>query len=1276
MEQNTVTQLKAMAKDRGLKGYSKLRKAELINLLNDRPPPHVPVQAQVPALAQVPAQAQVPPRSSMEAPRRSLQDEPVPDNGVPTFQPGKYLEPGETKSRIGKTMETAKKTLHGWYDWLVDHVPKTITNPWSSFKKRVMSLYKEQEDFEVKESKSALTKFTKQYTIEGREGYDPKTFLSSCRGSIVDLLRRQRGTKVKLILKCIMEKTSIATGDIITIQAGFRSKIQVNLEGTDVKELYEGMVGMVLENMANYQRQGSGWRFKSLISLDIHTVKYEPIKGSSYIPLPPKLAKKKAIINLKNKDDHCFKWCVTRALHPLEKNSERITQELKEQSLKFNWNNITFPVDLKAIDRFERQNATISVNVFGYEREVYPLRISKHKHENTINLLLISDDEKQHYCLIKNMSRLLSTQTSKHGHEQHFCLQCLNPFNSKESLQKHNEYCSSNEAVKIELPKPGTTLHFKNYVRSMRVPFVVYADFESFTHGVDTCQPHPNESYTKKYQKHAPSGFCYYIKCFDDSVYSQELVEYTKQSEDEDVAQIFVDKLEQNIKDIYTKFKFPKKMIYTKEDKRKFKEATKCWICKEDLGDDKVRDHCHLTGMFRGAAHNKCNLQYRMPKFIPVIFHNLSGYDSHLFIKNLGVSEGNISCIPNNEEKYISFTKTIVVNRYENKEGKEVLIKRDLRFIDSFKFMASSLSSLVNNLNKDKFTNMNKLFQGKHLDMLLRKGVFPYDHVDCLQKLEETQLPPKEAFYSRLNDETITDEDYMHAQTVWKVFGMKTIREYHDLYLKSDVLLLADVFENFRDVCLKNYDLDPAWYYTSPGLAWDAALKLTAVQLELLSDPDMLLMIEKGIRGGISTISNRYGKANNPYMQEDFDSKNATKYLTYLDANNLYGWAMSKPLPTHGFEWMSEEDLANWKSRSCILEVDLEYPKHLHDQHNDYPLAPESITVNKIEKLIPNLNNKTKYVVHYENLKLYESLGLKITKIHRGIKFEESSWLKQYIDLNTNLRSNADNEFEKDFFKLMNNSVFGKTMENIRNRVNIQLVNSEAKARKLASKPNYQHCTIFNENLVAVHMKKTRLVFDKPVYLGMCILDLSKTLMYDFHYNYIKAKYGEKAKLLFTDTDSLAYEIETSDFYKDIGQDVERMFDTSNYPKDHPSGIKSGINKKVVGMFKDEAGGEIMKEFVGLRAKLYSYKMMEGKEEKKCKGVKKAVVRKSITFDDYKTCLFSGKEQMRTMNVIRSYRHEIHSEEVNKVALSANDDKRVIMEDGIHTRAYGHWRLS
>ena len=453
---------------------------------------------------------------------------------------------------------------------------------------------------------------------------------------------------------------------------------------------------------------------------------------------------------------------------------------------------------------------------------------------------------------------------------------------------------------------------------------------------------------------------------------------------------------------------------------------------------------------------------------------------------------------------------------------------------------------------------------------------------------------------------------------------------------------------------MENYSLDPAWYYTSPGLSADQKFQHSKISLELLSDSDMLLMFEKGIRGGISMISNRYGKANNKYMEEKYDPDQPSKYITYLDANNLYGWAMMKPLPVGDFEWM-------------------EYPWDLHDLHNDSPLASERLKIGNVEKLIPNLGDKEKYIVHHKNLKLYLELGLKKKKIHRGIKFREEPWMKSYIEKNTKLRMSGKNAFEKDFFKLMNNSVFGKTMENIRNRVDVRLVNERKKAEKLVAKPSFKHWTIFDENLIAVHMKRTKLKFNKPVYCGMSILDLSKTLMYEFHYKYILPKYGDNVKLLFTDTDSLCYEIETEDFFQDISGDVESKFDTSDFDKNHPSKIPTGKNKKVPGRMKDEAGGKIIEEFIGLRAKLYSYKMFEGKEEKKCKGIKKSV-KKDITHKNYGECLFSEKPQMRKMNVIRSHGHEIFSETVNKISLSANDDKRIILEDKISTRANSHYK--
>ena len=296
-------------------------------------------------------------------------------------------------------------------------------------------------------------------------------------------------------------------------------------------------------------------------------------------------------------------------------------------------------------------------------------------------------------------------------------------------------------------------------------------------------------------------------------------------------------------------------MIFRKEEAERFNKETRCWICNEkftgDVKNCKVRDHCHFTGRYQGAAHKICNFFYRKPNFTPVVFHNLSGYDTHLFVKNLGFSEGDTDCIPNNEERYISFTKKkkkIQVESYtkkvRNKEGKTDCKTRTLhhqiKFIDSYKFMATSLDKLVNNLSKDAFSNVKRYYAENKLNLLTRKGLYPYEYMDEPKKLKETQLPPKEAFYSRLNDEGISDENYGHAQKVWKTFDMKNLEYYHNLYNQVDVLLLSDVFENFRNICCKHYNLNPAHYFTATGLAWDAALKVTEVELELLSDPDML----------------------------------------------------------------------------------------------------------------------------------------------------------------------------------------------------------------------------------------------------------------------------------------------------------------------------------------------------------------------------------------------------------------------------------------------------
>ena len=1146
------------------------------------------------------------------------------------------------------------------------------------------------------EEKSAFKKYTVQYVIKGDPLYGPTEFLQIAKPYVIDIMDKNRNIKAKLYLYVWMKRQDSDLGTLIRKFAFHSVGQKIITEATDVNEIYGEMLDEIEEEIQKVeQAEGSGWVFLEVENLTLYTDIWDPIKAGSYIDLPKELKNKNAIINMKNENNNkCFLWCVLRALNPSkDKHPSRIDKDLKSKENTLNMEGIAYPVDLKDIKRFEKQNPDISISVLGYSKDerIYPLRISKFtkmkkedERKHNIVLLLIKNGDNSHYCLINNLSRLLTSQVNNHGHKLYFCLNCLSGYDDMEKLDKHKEYCSENESIKINMPPPDTYLKFKNFLYSERAPFAIYADFECYNKPIHTNTPDPNKSYTKKLTKHEPASFVYYIKSFNENVYKSQLRTYIKEEEeDPDVIDVFINWLEEDVKQIANLGN--EKMIITAKEEEEFKQASNCWICRKKLNlEDRVRDHCHFTGRYRGAAHNQCNLKYSKPNNISVFFHNLTGYDSHLFIKKLGVTEGNIDCIPNNEEKYISFSKTIKTGEYTNKKGETKDKYFKIVFKDSMKFLLSSVEALVNNLPKDGFKNLEKYFSPEQVKLLKQKGFFPYDYMDDIEKLKIKKPPKQEAFYSKLTGHGINNINYQHVLKVWKTWKMKTFKEYLKLYNETDVLLLADVFENFRDVCLKNYGLDPVYYFTAPGLAWDACLKMTNISLELLTDSDMLLMIEKGIRGGISIISNRYGEANNKYMK-DYDKTKLSKFLMYLDANNLYGWAMTQKLPVHSFKWMSNKEIENifnnrivqvWEKTPCILEVDLEYPEELHDLHNDYPLCPERVECdNGVKKLIPNLRHKNNYVIHYKNLIQCLRLGMKLKKIHRGLKFVESAWLKPYIDTNVILRTQAKNNFEKDFFKLMNNAVFGKTMENIRNRVNIKLVNTGEKFKKLVAKPNYESRIIFNENLVSVHMKKTSLTMNKPVYLGMCILDLSKTLMFDFHYKYIKPKYGKQAKLLFTDTDSFLYEIQTEDFYKDISGDVKDRFDTSEYPKGHPSGIPTGINKKVLGMFKDEAEGKVIKEFVGLRAKLYSFKTEEGEENKKCKGIKKAVVAKSIRHENYKTCLQNGKEQLRRQTIIRSYEHDLYLEEVNKIALSAADDKRYLLKDSFDTLAWGHYKI-
>ena len=548
-EQFTLPGLKNLARERGLTRYSRLRKSELIRRLREQP--------------------------ILEW------DNDATMTNVPFLTPTPYTPPPSTTTPTppSNTIKDLIKYLDN-----VKEIPKSVSPNLRKLKKKIDKIYRRKRIFEVRESDSALKNFANVYTIDGKEGFDPQSLMDGARENITGLLRNNRNTKVKLILKCYM----ISERDNLIKYFPFHSEIEINVEGTDENEIYITMTDTILERIANLingsSGSGSGWVFYKIIKLELHTASYRPLRGNTWIPLPKELADKKAIINMKNKDNKCFVWNVLRALNPKDNHPERIDKELMEKEDTLNMKGIKYPVNLKEdIDRFEKQNPEISITVLGFNEKdkVHPLRVSEHIYirKHNIILLLIERDGVKHYCLVKNSSRLSSKQISAHKGGTHICFRCLNPFWTHKSLEKHWEYCRNHEAVKINMPEKGSILRFKHYECSEKLPFIIYADTEALIKEMYNCDPNPQNSYTKKYQKHEPISFSYYIKSFDDNVYKSKLRKYIG----EDAMEKFVEWIEDDVKEIAN---IPDvEMIFGPDELKQFNDATKCWICNEEFDD-------------------------------------------------------------------------------------------------------------------------------------------------------------------------------------------------------------------------------------------------------------------------------------------------------------------------------------------------------------------------------------------------------------------------------------------------------------------------------------------------------------------------------------------------------------------------------------------------------------------------------------------------------------------------------------------------------------------
>ena len=968
-----VLELKSLARDRGLRNYSQMRKAELVPLLQNS--------------------------GTLEGPRAPtpLTRPPPPPPPTQTWEPIDDRRPRKPspqemdifeQQEMSKSRPQVKGKLNKWYEWLINHVPKPIkdgaSKAFKTFKDKVMRLYnrvtgsignetriKEPKPFKPIELEQAFRGAYRSYRINGRPKIDVDTFFNRIGKRLIELIKWELKTRTSARIQMtawirfVWDGPPRGPGEAHDeegqerVELAFNSLMTSVYQGSEMDQIVDRMIANMKFQIENPVLLNSRFIFDEFLYLDVNFHQLNLTRGSSYLPLPDWLARKKVIVNPHNDNEECFKWSVITAENVGMKDPHRVSN-LRKFMDNYDWSGLEFPVSIKDIGKVETRN-NISVNVLAVKgRDIYIHRKGQ-RVSREINLLMVSEDGIRHYTAVKSLSRLLYSKNSNTKCKQHFFMNCLQGFMQESSRDQHQVYCEDNESVRVEMPKQGSTIEFKDGQNQFRVPFIMYADFELILELMDPVEPgSPSQPYTNEVNQHKPSGWCVYSKFYGD------VDDPLRLYRGKDSIETFCNYIKGEARRLYHMFPELPMGPLTKKQWKKYKRSTKCHICYKPftLKDPKVRDHCHYTGLYRGPAHSLCNLRYKIPSYIPVLFHNLSGYDAHLFIRELGAHASDMEVIVRNKEDYISFSIKVPVDSYIDKNGEEKDKLIELRFIDSFKFMFSSLDFLTKNLVRGGkklfgFEDYSELQYG----LLTRKGVYPYEYVNSWDRFNETQLPPISAFYSNLNMSSISEEDYQHAQRVWKEFGIRNLGDYHDLYLRTDVVLLANVFEAFGDTCLKHYKLDPAHFYISPGLAWKACLKHTGIKLELLTDPDMLLMFEQGIRCGITQAVRKCAAANNPYMGDKFDPNEDTTYLQYLDANNLYGWAMSQPLPTGEFKWVDVNPdeisrLATRTDKGYIIEVDVSYPKELHDSHNDLPFMCERMEINGVEKLVPNLKDK------------------------------------------------------------------------------------------------------------------------------------------------------------------------------------------------------------------------------------------------------------------------------------------------------------------------------
>ena len=955
--------------------------------------------------------------------------------------------------------------------------------------------------------------------------------------------------------------------------------------------------------------------------------------------------------------------CILAHLFPVEDHKNR-TSSYSMNLNKLISNGLEFPMKIKDIPKFENLN-NLNVNVFELTKTVLtPIHINTNYDQPQIDLMLYQN----HYCLITKLHCLLN----KDSHMKWVCRRCLTAFSSQPVLFDHIERCIKQQPTNITFSWKDH-LKFEDYHMKVPIPIRVYADFECINQPTDGREAAPQVLF-----KQIPIAVGFYIISPFGNKYCSYFGEPCTEGQQSAVTWFVNEMLTlENIASNYFETNLP--LEITPEEEESFQQSKVCWLCENPLGEDKVRDHDHLTGKYRGAAHNKCNLncKKKSSSFVPIFFHNFSGYDCHLIFEELLTQAYKMGCepkiIPKSMENYVSVQVGC------------------LRFLDSYRFLSSSLQKLITSLND--FPYMQN--EGLTDDLFKKKLAYPYEKFNLNNLREATHKATheplnlnltKEDYWSTLNQSYPCEDDIKRTQQLIDTYNITTAQELTMLYLKMDVLQLTDVFENFVETSTLMYGINPLYSYSLPGYTWKAGLKLTKNKLDFIKDKQLLLLLENNIRGGISSV-----------MGPRFIESNENTKLLYIDANNLYGWAMSQYLPTSEFEKLDfpeeyeleqiVEDLRfipDNNEYGYFIECDMIYPAEIKEKTENFPLCPYqtkadpnlfSEYMNSVkqpnykptEKLMCDLTNKYNYMMHYRMFKFYTQIGMKVTKIHTIYRFKQSLWLEKYINHNTQKRTKAKTNFEKDLYKLMNNAFFGKTMENVRERTNLEFIphTNIDQIIKRQSKLSFKGIVNHYSEFSIYKFDKEKVIFDKPIYLGFSVLELSKLLMYEFYYHKLQPYYSSNVKLHYMDTDSFILSIKTGDLINDL-EYFKDDFDFSELDPSHE--LYNSINKKVIGKMKIETSPIIeLDNFVALRSKSYSFsygsaqKLTQEAKQRTIQKSKQKGIQHTPIYSQFINSLFNSETTTATNYSIRSNAHNLTVQKQDKLALNPFDDKRMYL---------------